>query len=72
VPFAFSFDSSPGLALLLGRCDGSRTVAVLRSELNELGAVADGAQPEEFLQLTGNLIRGGVLEIDELPLPPAR
>ena len=72
VPFAFTFDSSPGLALLLGRCDGSRTVAVLRSELNELGAVADGAQPEEFLQLTGNLIRGGVLEIDELPLPPAR
>lgn len=73
-PFSFTFESSPGLALLLGRCDGTRTVAALLDELKQIGALPLDTEVENFLHLVRRLVGGGALEIPEhqLPQPPER
>jgi hypothetical protein len=68
-PFPFSFESTPGAALLLARCDGTRTVAELHTEMSSLGTVPAGVTLEQFIPLIRMLAGGGVLEIDGFALP---
>ncbi len=68
-PFAFTLEAPPGVALLLGRCDGSRTAHELYNEMKEAGAVPADAPIEQFLQLVRILVGGGVLETEEFRLP---
>lgn len=68
-PFPFSFESTPGAALLLASCDGTRTVAELHAEMTRLGTVPAGITLEQFVPLIRTLAGGGVLELDGFPLP---
>jgi len=70
-PFVFSMQGSPGLALLFERCDGSNSFEALRVEMASLGVIPEGLPLEEYLTLVRALVGGGVLEIAELPIPPA-
>ncbi|MGH7468669.1 MAG: methyltransferase [Longimicrobiales bacterium] len=68
-PFGFSTESSPGIVLLLGACDGSRTVAELHDEMKRVGVMPADGQIEDFLQLVNTLVSGAVLELDSFKLP---
>ena len=67
-PFEFTLDSSPGLALLLGRCDGTRTCAELLDEMKQAGALPDELPVADFLRLLRLLIGGYVLVLPEYSL----
>jgi hypothetical protein len=62
-PFEFSLESSPGLALLLGRCDGTLTCAELLEELKRIGALPADLPQLDFVRLLRLLICGTVLEL---------
>lgn len=68
-PFPFRFESTPGAALLLARCDGTRTVVQLHAEMTGLGAVPEGVTLAQFVSLIYALVEGGVLEVEGFPLP---
>jgi methylase of polypeptide subunit release factors len=68
-PFAFLTESSPGLVLMLGACDGSRTVAQLYEEMKRVGVLPTSGQVEDFVKLVRDLVSGAILELDSLRLP---
>jgi SAM-dependent methyltransferase len=68
-PFGFRMEAPPGVAMLLGHCDGSRTVAELETRMREVGVIGSDTSTEEFLRIVQILIGGGVLESVEFPLP---
>ncbi len=69
IPFAFDLEASPGTILLLGACNGTRSVTALYEEMKEVGAVPSHATLEQFLHLIRVLIGGGVLEVESYRLP---
>ncbi|MGH7468670.1 MAG: methyltransferase [Longimicrobiales bacterium] len=68
-PFLFSMESSPGLVLMLGACDGSRTVTQLHHEMRELGVIPANTPTDEFLEFIRHLTSGAVLEFEGFKIP---
>jgi SAM-dependent methyltransferase len=69
VPFPFTLESSPGVMFLLVRSNGTNTIAQLYDQMRELGVVPPNGPMDEFLDLVRSLVGGGVLELQDFPLP---
>jgi precorrin-6B methylase 2 len=69
-PYGFRMEAPPGIAMLVGHCDGSLTVAELETRMREVGVIGSDTSSEEFARIVLILIGGGVLESVEFPLPP--
>ncbi|MGH7555234.1 MAG: methyltransferase [Longimicrobiales bacterium] len=68
-PFGFRMEAPPGVAMLLGHCDGNRTVAELEARMRDVGVIGSDTSTEEFIRIVQILVGGGVLESVEFPLP---
>jgi SAM-dependent methyltransferase len=68
-PFETLCECQPWLAEIVSRCNGSQTWRELFEAGRAEGFIHPEAPPEEFAQLLGSLVGGGLLLSPDLPLP---
>lgn len=69
-PFVQGGDTTLAVAQFLGRCDGRTTVAAHLERMRGGGQVPADLPPDRFVDIVRELVELGVLELEDLPVPP--
>lgn len=71
-PFEMESEIQGWMAVLLGQCDGSRSVLEIFASAKEQGMIHPETPVAEFIRLLSKFVSGGFLESSICPLPLAR
>ncbi|MDQ2774595.1 MAG: methyltransferase [Acidobacteriota bacterium] len=70
-PLSNDARAEPWVAVLVGACNGSQTVAEIYQQLKAQDVIAAEMSESEFCKMIKVLVGGGFLEVPEYPLPVA-
>lgn len=71
-PYVTDATVEPWIAIMIGFCDGERSVREVFEELRAQEVIEQDSSEEEFVSILSQLIGGGFLEVGEHPLPERR